>query len=52
MAGKYTEFDKPAGGIRIVLLPEAQADVQAISGAELDADSKLSEVIEWQPGNG
>ena len=26
--------------------------MQAIAEAELDADSKLGEVIEWQPGNG
>ena len=52
MAGKYTEFDKHARGVRIVLLPEAREDVQAIAEAELDADSKLGEVIEWQLGNG
>src|SRR5579872_232493 len=52
MAGKYTEFEKQAGGVRIVLLPEARADVEAIAEAELDADSKLGEVIEWQLGNG
>ncbi len=52
MAGKYTEFEKQAGGVYIVLLPEAREDVQAIAEAELDADSKLSEVIEWQLGNG
>lgn len=48
MAGKYTEFEKQVGGVRIVLLPEAQADVEDIAAAELDADSKLGEVIEWQ----
>ena len=52
MAGKYTEFEKQAGGVRIVLLPEARADVEDIAAAELDADSKLGEVIEWQLGNG
>jgi len=35
-----------------VLLPEARADVEDIAAAELDADSKLGEVIEWQLGNG
>ena len=52
MAGKYTEFEKQAGGVRIVLLTEAREDVQEIATAELDADSKLGEIIEWQLGNG
>lgn len=52
MAGKYTEFEKQAKSLRIVLLPDAREDVQAIAEAELDADSKLAEVIEWQLGNG
>ncbi len=52
MAGKYTEFEKHANGVRIILLPEAREDVQAIAAADLDADSKLGEVIEWQLGNG
>ena len=37
MAGKYTEFEKQANGVRIVLLPEAREDVEAIAEAELDA---------------
>ena len=52
MAGKYTEFDKHANGMRIVLLTEAREYVQTIAAADLDADSKLGEVIEWQLGNG
>lgn len=48
MAGKYTEFEKQTNGVRIVLLPEARTDVEDIAAIELDADSKLSEVIEWQ----
>ena len=52
MAGKYTEFEKHANGVRIILLPEAREDAQAIAAADLDADSKLSEMIEWQLGNG
>ncbi|MGI9059524.1 MAG: hypothetical protein ACR2H5_13185 [Ktedonobacteraceae bacterium] len=45
MAGKYTEFEKYASGVRIILLPEARGDVQEIAAADLDADSKLGEVI-------
>ena len=53
MSGKYTEFEKQANGnLRIVLLPEARDDVQEISSKEIDADNKLSEVIEWQLANG
>ena len=52
MSGKYTEFEKQARGLRIILLPEAREDVQAIAAADLDADSKLGEMIEWQLGNG
>ncbi len=53
MSGKYTEFEKQANGnLRIVLLPEARDDVQEISSKEIDADNKLSEVIEWQLTNG
>src|SRR5260221_678367 len=53
MAGKYTEFDKQANGnLRIKLLEEARADVQEMASKELDADSKLAQVIEWQLANG
>jgi len=53
MSGKYTEFEKQANGhLRIALLPEARGDVQEISSKEIDADNKLSEVIEWQLANG
>lgn len=53
MAGKYTEFEKQANGnLHIVLLPEAREDVQEIASQEIDADSRLSEVIEWQLANG
>ncbi|HEV2581043.1 MAG TPA: hypothetical protein VGT44_09335 [Ktedonobacteraceae bacterium] len=53
MSGKYTEFEKQTdGNLRIVLLPEARYDVQEISSQEIDADRKLSEVIEWQLANG
>jgi hypothetical protein len=49
MAGKYTEFEKqPDGNLRIVLREEAREDVQDIASSELDADSQLAEVIEWQ----
>jgi hypothetical protein len=53
MAGKYTEFEKqPNGDLRITLLEEAQEDVQEIASKELDADSKLAQIIEWQLSNG
>lgn len=53
MTGKYTEFEKQANGnLRIVLLPEARDDVQEIGSKELDADTKLAQVIEWQLSNG
>lgn len=35
-----------------MLLPEAREDVQEIASQEIDADSRLSEVIEWQLANG
>ena len=38
--------------MRIVLLQEAKDDVQEIASQEVDADSKLSETIEWQLCNG
>jgi len=53
MSGKYTEFEKQANGnLRIVLLPEARAEVEEIASKELDADSRLAETIEWQLSNG
>src|SRR6266705_2166138 len=53
MSGKYTEFEKQANGnLRIVLLPEARAEVEEIVSKELDADSRLAETIEWQLSNG
>ncbi len=53
MSGKYTEFEKQANGkLRIVLLPEARAEVEEIASRELDADSRLAETIEWQLSNG
>jgi hypothetical protein len=53
MSGKYTEFEKQAGGnLRIVLLEEARESVQEIAAKEIDADSKLAETIEWQLSNG
>jgi hypothetical protein len=53
MSRKYTEFEKQANGnVRIVLLQEAKDDVQEIASQEVDADSKLSETIEWQLCNG
>ncbi len=53
MSGKYTEFEKQAGGnLRIVLLEEARESVQEIAAKEIDADSRLAETIEWQLTNG
>jgi hypothetical protein len=47
MSGKYTEFEKQAGGnLRIVLLEEARESVQEIAAKEIDADSRLAETIE------
>jgi hypothetical protein len=53
MSGKYTEFEKLANGnLRIVLLPEARAEVEEIASKEMDADSRLAETVEWQLSNG
>jgi hypothetical protein len=53
MSGKYTEFERqPNGNLRIVLLEDAREDVQEIASRELDADSELAEVLEWQLSNG
>jgi hypothetical protein len=53
MSGKYTDFEKLAdGNLRIALREEARQDVQEIADQELDADSELAEVIEWQLSNG
>jgi hypothetical protein len=53
MSGKYTEFEKQANGhLRIMLLPEARAEVEEIASKEMDADSRLAETIEWQLSNG
>jgi hypothetical protein len=53
MSGKYTEFEKQVNGnLRIVLLEEARVDVQEIASKELDADSRLAEVVDWQLSNG
>lgn len=42
MAGKYTEFEKQAKSLRIVLLPDTREDVQAI------AKPSLTPIASWQ----
>ena len=51
---KYAEFSKEPEGLVIVLRPEKdiEEEVRAIAAKEIDADSKLAEVIEWQLCNG
>jgi hypothetical protein len=51
---KYVEFSKEPEGLVIVLLPEEdiEEEVRAIAAKEINADSQLAEVIEWQLCNG
>jgi hypothetical protein len=50
---KYVDFEKQANGdLRIILQPETREDVEDIAVQEWTADQKLSEVIEYQLGNG
>lgn len=54
MAQKYVEFSTENNKLIITLSSEKvfEEELRAIAAKEIDADSKLAEVMEWQLGNG